>query len=359
MNFGGIIGEWYKKNKRELPWRLTRDPYRIWLSEVILQQTRVNQGLQYYNAFVQAFPDVHALAAASEEKVLRLWQGLGYYTRARNLLHTARVVSNEMGGHFPDTFEGLNGLKGVGEYTASAIASICYGEARAVVDGNVSRVIARLYGVEEAINSKPGEKIIRDLAGNLLMEEGGTDPGVHNQAMMEFGALQCVPLSPDCGSCPAGAYCAAFGSGRVDELPLKRPKKKPVHRWMYFFVIVSGGRVLLEKRGNRDIWRSLYHFPALESPVPLKPAQLYSNKILEALAIPGNAGSTLVKEPSQEVLHLLSHRTIHAAFIPVRIKDLPHTLPQGWVAVDADRLDSYPVPRLMERYMQSVNFSYL
>ncbi|MCJ7715495.1 MAG: A/G-specific adenine glycosylase, partial [Anaerolineales bacterium] len=229
MKNGGIIRGWYEKNKRDLPWRRTRDPYKIWMSEVILQQTRVNQGTKYYLRFIKSFPDVTALARADEDEVLKLWQGLGYYSRARNLHQAAKSVVEQMKGEIPGSYADLLKLKGVGGYTASAIASICFREPRAVVDGNVSRVIARLYGMDEPINSTRGGKLINSLAHDLLDRN---DPGTHNQAMMEFGALQCVPVSPDCEKCPLMNYCEAWATGRVNLLPVKIPKLKPVERWM-------------------------------------------------------------------------------------------------------------------------------
>jgi len=212
MNFGGIIYEWYKKNRRDLPWRRTSDPYLVWISEVILQQTRVSQGLKYYNNLVKVFPDVTSLAEAEEDRVLKLWQGLGYYSRARNMHRAAKDLVEKHRGKMPKTYDGLLEMKGVGTYTASAIASICFGEEIAVVDGNVARVIARLYGVEEAVNGTAGKRIIDSLAAELMAQSMGkssgnkagqySDPGTHNQAMMEFGALHCVPVSPSCGKCP-------------------------------------------------------------------------------------------------------------------------------------------------------------
>ena len=286
MNFGGIVVEWYKKNKRDLPWRHTRDPYLVWISEVILQQTRVNQGLEYYNRFAATFPDLASLAAAPEDQVLKLWQGLGYYSRARNMHQAAKELVNKHGGKMPASYEGLLAMKGVGVYTASAVASICYGEGKAVVDGNVSRVLARYFGVEEAVNSGAGLRIIEQLSSQVMEESpgngslqsssgsssgkssgsssgkssGDTWAGTHNQAIMEFGALQCVPVSPRCEECPLAASCIAKLSDRVEKLPLKIPKRLPLERWMYFYVIVCDGETILTKRGEQGIWRSLYHF---------------------------------------------------------------------------------------------------
>ena len=351
MNFGGIIHGWYKKNKRDLPWRATRDPYHIWLSEVILQQTRVSQGMETYNRFIDAFPDVASLAGAGEDQVLKLWQGLGYYSRARNLHQAAKDVVETGGGRIPDTYEGLLELKGVGVYTASAIASICFGEPRAVVDGNVSRVIARLFGMDEAINAAAGSRVVHALAGKMLergLAEGG-DPGTHNQAMMEFGALQCIPVSPPCGTCPLANGCAARLTGRVNALPVKIPKRKPVDRWMYFFIMTCDGVTILTKRGDRDIWRSLYQFPLVESEGSLPEEEIVNN-------LPGemwpNRPHSLKISPT--IRHQLTHRTLHARFIHVELTSWPRPLPKGWIPVPLDRLDGYPVPRLIHRYMETV-----
>lgn len=341
MKIGGIIREWYKKNRRELPWRSTRDPYRIWLSEVILQQTRVNQGLNYYIEFLNSFPDVHTLALAGEDEVLKKWQGLGYYSRARNLHQAARDVVAHFGGTLPRTYEGLLTLKGVGRYTAAAIASICFGEPRAVVDGNVSRVIARLFGVEEPVNTGAGARTIESLAMELLDRD---DPGNHNQAMMEFGALQCVPVSPDCGNCPLLDHCEAAGSQRVAQLPVKIPRRRPVERWMYFYIIIYRGETILVKRGTGDIWKSLYHFPVVESDLPLDHEGLEEPIIV-------NAGIRKISDP---IRHQLTHRTIIARFIHVEPLEWPRPLPGGWIKISLEQLDDFPVPRLINRYLDLV-----
>ena len=351
MKFGEIILGWYKKNRRDLPWRRTQNPYHIWLSEVILQQTRVSQGLDFYNRFIDAFPDVASLAGADEDEVLKLWQGLGYYSRARNLHRAARDVLKNRAGIFPDTYQGLLELKGIGVYTASAIASICFGEPRAVVDGNVSRVIARLYGVEEAINAAAGSRIVVSLAGKMLergLADGG-DPGTHNQAMMEFGALQCIPVSPRCETCPLSEGCDAHLTGRVGTLPVKIPKRKPVDRWICFYIILCNGETFLTRRGNNDIWRSLYQFPATESEGPLTGEEIING-------LPGTKWpeQTRVKKISPVIRHQLTHRTIHARFIHAETGSWPRPLPEQWIPVPLDQLDSYPVPRLIHRYMEAV-----
>ena len=328
--------------------RLTRDPYKIWISEIVMQQTRMNQGLPYYLRFIEAFPDVAALASAPEDAVLKLWQGLGYYNRARNLQRSARHIMEHLEGVMPRDIEGLLKLKGVGRYTAAAIASFCYGEACAAVDGNVSRVIARLYGVEEAVNSTAGARLIEALALEMLDRD---DPGNHNQAMIDFGAMQCVPLAPRCISCPLSEGCNAFLTGRVDLLPAKIPKQKPEKRWFYFYIIIYKGMVILSKRGVKDIWRSLYQFPVLESETPRTDEELVGSMM------PAPVASSLRKVSlSGPVRHQLSHRTIQARFIHVEVDSLPSPLPPEWILVSLHNLDTYPVPRLIHRYLESVKF---
>jgi A/G-specific adenine glycosylase len=401
MKINGKIRGWYEKNKRDLPWRHTRDPYRIWVSEVILQQTRVSQGLDYYNRFIESFPDVGSLAGAGEDAVLKQWQGLGYYSRARNLHHTAREIAERHSGRFPGTYDGLLELKGVGACTAAAIASICYGEARAVVDGNVSRVIARLSGLKEAVNSSAGIRAVESLAGELLEEEtaAGGDPGTHNQSMMEFGALRCLPASPLCTGCPLSGLCKASLEGEVETIPVKIPGRKPVERRIYFYIPVYHGDTWIIRRDEKDIWRSLYQFPAFESGAALSEEEI-TGRIWTGLwagkkrqpggdgghpedatpgedgrhpedatpgedgrhqeaATPGEEGGAprmTVLRISKPIRHQLTHQMILARFIHAELGTLPDSLPPGWIRVPLDRLDEYPFPRLIHRYMESVKF---
>jgi A/G-specific adenine glycosylase len=352
MKIGGKIRRWYEKNQRDLPWRDTLDPYRIWLSEVILQQTRVNQGLDYYHRFLSVFPDVKALAEASEDEVLKLWQGLGYYSRARNMHQAARQLVRDHGGELPKTYEGWLKVKGVGTYTASAIASICFGEARAVVDGNVSRVIARLFGVESPVNSTEGAKEIDALAKELLSLN---DPGTHNQAMMEFGAMQCVPRGPDCNGCPVNMDCQAWLTGRVELLPVKRPKKKPVDRYFYYYIMLHGQETILVRREEDDIWRSLYQFPLVESETPLGEEEVLGCWVRKLLkGVPQD--KITIRHISGPIRHQLTHRTIHARFIHVDTGRWPKPLPEGWIPILTKNMNDFPVPRLINRYMEVVNF---
>jgi A/G-specific adenine glycosylase len=272
MNFSDRILSWYHIHKRELPWRKTRDPYRVWLSEIMLQQTRVVQGLPYYMKFTEHFPKVGDLAAASEEEVLKLWQGLGYYSRARNLHATARTIASKFGGHFPDTYQELLKLKGVGPYTAAAIASICYGLPHPVVDGNVYRVLSRYFGVELPINSPEGVRYFADLAMEVIDRER---PGEYNQGLMEFGALQCVPQNPDCKACPLSGSCEAYARNLVSDLPKKLPKKKVRERiFNYFMPVDPLFRTLLVKRKGKGIWQGLFEFPLIETEREISDAEI-------------------------------------------------------------------------------------
>jgi A/G-specific adenine glycosylase len=356
MKFGETIRSWYQKYQRELPWRQTTDPYRIWLSEVIMQQTRVDQGLRYYLDFLEAFPHVHALAAATEQQVLKHWQGLGYYSRARNLHHTARLISGG-GGSFPDSYTGLLALKGVGPYTAAAVASICYGEPRAVVDGNVARVLARLYAVEETVNEGRGKRLVEGLAAAEMEAavQDGAEPGVHNQALMEFGALQCVPRDPSCPACPLAQGCAGRLQGIERTLPRKKAKQSPTERYFYYYVLRCGNEFILQRRDGDDIWKGLYQFPLAETPEALEDQVV----VLDQLPRKNSMGQLRPGNPSPVFRHQLSHRTLLARFLPLEVEHWPRPLPPGWLPIKREDLPRYPVPRLLERYMDSAKIFYL
>lgn len=309
MNFSTAILEWYHKHKRELPWRNTRDPYYIWLSEIILQQTRVAQGLPYYEKFVSHFPSVKDLADASEDDVLKLWQGLGYYSRARNLHATAKKVAYECNGKFPDTFKGLLQLKGVGDYTASAIASICYDHPEPVVDGNVYRVLSRYFGVDLPINSSEGIKYFKQLAKEVMSVEQIRD---YNQGIMEFGAMQCTPQNPDCSNCPLNKGCAALKQKLVAALPVKLKKTRVKNLFFNYLVPISeNGSTLLNQRTYKGIWQNLWQFPLLESEKQLDSASLEKQLVnFEALQ-PINKVYRFNEKP---IVHKLSHRHLHTTF---------------------------------------------
>jgi A/G-specific adenine glycosylase len=278
--FSKKIVEWYQENKRNLPWRETKDPYKIWLSEVILQQTRVAQGLPYYLTFVAKYPTVQELAHAPEQEVLRVWQGLGYYTRARNLHKCAKVIAESLNGKFPDNYEALKELPGVGDYTAAAIASISFYEPVAVVDGNVYRVLARLHGIETPINSPDGRKVFCTLANTLVST---VNPDLHNQAMMEFGATFCTPQNPKCEQCPFLNCCVAAQRRLQHLLPVKLKLKKAKNRYFDYLVFKKGKSLLMKKRVEKDIWHGLYDFPLLESKKPVSLKTLLKKEAIASL----------------------------------------------------------------------------
>lgn len=328
-----------------MPWRKTDDPYRIWLSEIILQQTRVAQGLPYYHRFVEEFPSVYHLARAKEDAVLKLWEGLGYYNRARNMQAAARQIVDDHKGSFPRTYVDLLELKGVGEYTAAAISSFAYNEVQAVVDGNVFRVLARFYGVDTPINSTKGKKQFAALAADLIDPE---KPGEYNQALMEFGALQCVPKNPDCGKCPLAVHCYAYKSDEVQEFPVKVRKKYDRKRYFNFAMIeLPGGELLVERRGDKDVWRNLYQFPAVEHTQLLEVDQL-----LHELEIASSSKAPDVLAVDDLKPHKLSHQTLHCRIFVIRWND-PEKLPGLAAAevVTVERLKELAFPRPLRKYL--------
>ena len=343
MQFSNTLIQWYLQNKRELPWRKTKNPYHIWLSEVILQQTRVSQGLEYYKKLITAFSTVNDLANADEKTVLNLWQGLGYYSRARNLHHSAKYIVNELDGAFPKTYTSLLLLKGVGDYTASAIASICYNEATAVVDGNVYRVLARYFGIDTPINSTKGIKEFKLLAQQLIDKK---QSGTYNQAIMEFGALQCKPQNPNCGICPLSKKCKALQKQLVTTLPIKNKKVTVKKRFFNYLVITDEyGTVRLQQRKKKGIWQHLYEFPLLETP---KEIHIKDLRYLEEFHKIVNSDVTAIKlYNSSMVVHKLSHQHLYTKFwiIDTDIKNKQGVL---W-----DNFGNYPVPTLINNFVEN------
>ncbi|MFM6934693.1 MAG: A/G-specific adenine glycosylase [Flavobacteriales bacterium] len=324
------IIKWYEVNKRSLPWRETKDPYFIWLSEIILQQTRVDQGMSYYLKFIQAFPTVFDLAKADEQVVLNLWQGLGYYSRARNLHRTAKQVVEEYEGKFPSTYDGLLKLKGVGPYTAAAISSFSFDLAHAVVDGNVFRVLSRIYNWSVPINSTQGKKDFEQFAQELLDQQ---NPGLFNQAIMEFGALHCKPTQPLCEQCPVAIHCLGFQEQKIDQLPIKLKKQRIRERFFVFEVLQKAdGSVLLEQRTEKDIWQHLYQFP-------LKEFESKEEKEAYLSAVPSIF-------TSQEYKHVLSHQHLYCHFI---LRNA-HKSDAG-VFVQWEDFHQYPIPRVIDRFL--------
>lgn len=341
--FSDKVVKWYERNKRDLPWRDTRDPYKIWLSEIILQQTRVNQGLPYYLKFVEKYPSVDALASASQQDVLRLWQGLGYYSRARNLHDCAKQVVADYGSSFPRTFTELKKLKGVGDYTAAAIASIAYKEPAAVVDGNVFRVLSRVFGIEIPIDTNPGKKIFVALANELVSQKM---PDTHNQAVMEFGATLCTPRNPSCGDCILRPGCFAAQNNLQLSLPVKSRSISVRDRYFYYFVIQRGNSYLMKKRTEKDIWQGLFDFFMIEETKPIK---------LEKLITRFNSIYSLDVQAADLVLsdtykHILSHQVINARFIFLK-KVSNNFAKEPFAFYSTKKIEDLPKPVLISRFL--------
>lgn len=336
MHFSTLIQNWYRQNKRDLPWRNTADPYLIWLSEVILQQTRIDQGLSYYLKFSKTYPKVGQLANAKEDEILNLWQGLGYYSRARNLHTAAKEIQTKHKGKFPKTYDEILSLKGVGAYTASAVSSIAYGLPHAVVDGNVYRVLSRVFKIDEPIDSSTGKKLFNSTAHEVLDKK---NPGNHNQALMEIGSLVCSPTSPKCTVCPVNSKCLSFADGTFLDYPVKAKKTKVRNRFFHYLVVTDGKKVVLKKRGPKDIWQGLYDFKLIEKE-NAKQTVDDEIKILNPISFKRDGN----------FVHILSHQKIHATFWKLKVKKL--TTKKGETLVKLDELDNYPMPQLLIRYLE-------
>ncbi|MBN1416236.1 MAG: A/G-specific adenine glycosylase [Bacteroidales bacterium] len=342
-----ILEKWYIQNKRNLPWRKTKSAYKIWLSEIILQQTRVNQGVKYYRNFLERFPDVNLLAEASLEEVLKVWQGLGYYTRARNLHATARKIVQEYNGCFPADYKALLLLPGIGEYTAAAIASIAFDLPVALVDGNVLRVLARLFGVSTPVTSSGGKNEVYARARCILNNK---NPGLHNQALMELGALICLPRNPYCNNCPVSTICYARMHDKINELPVKALNIKTKKRYFHYLHITWRGKVFLHQRKQKDIWNSLYEFPLIETRRAVKPDKLPGykqwNQLLQGIRHQVNYVTPLYK-------HVLSHQTLYARFYQIHIGEISAGLAEGYTCIKEKKIFEYPVSRLTEKYLHA------
>ena len=345
MNFFNTqIHIWYSLFKRELPWRNTRNPYCIWLSEIILQQTRIDQGLAYYYRFIEEFPTISDLASASEDQVLKLWQGLGYYSRARNLHFTAKYIIENYNGKFPDDYHSIRALKGIGEYTAAAISSISYGLEYPAVDGNVFRVLSRYFGISEPIDNSAGKKIFNQLAQELI---SGTDPGMHNQAIMEFGAMQCVPKNPKCSDCPLSERCYAFSSKKINEFPSKKNKTKQRDRYFNYLVVVNKTQTYFRKRVEDDIWKNLFEFPLIETAEKTEIGSLLDQKEFQDIF---STLQPIIEHISNWKIHILSHQRIHYRFIRIRLTGI---IPESneFVSVNKEDIFNFAVPKLLETYL--------
>ena len=349
MSFSYLIIRWYGENKRDLPWRHTNDPYRIWVSEVILQQTRVEQGLAYYHRFVERFPDVESLAKAEEEEVIKIWQGLGYYSRARNMHHSARTIYHDNQSKFPASYDELIKIRGVGDYSASAISSIVYGESQPVVDGNVLRVIARFEGIREPVNTSAGKKKVKQILTTYI---DPLQPGNFNQAIMELGALICKPKQPLCLQCPIMQNCKAYLDQLTNELPVLTKARPSTVRFFNYLVILSQqdqeNYIWLRKRTGNDIWKNLYDFPLIETNSELSPEELKTNKQWKEIT----GLHEFVIDPVRETArHNLTHRELMVKFILMSSNDFYH---QEYLKVNINDFHKYPVPRLIENFLKKV-----
>ena len=342
MSFSSKLIDWYLQNKRDLPWRLTKDAYKIWLSEIMLQQTRVAQGLDYFKTFENHFPTVFDLAKADEQLVLKLWQGLGYYSRARNLHYTAKYIVEHHDGKFPSEFSEIKKLKGVGDYTASAIASIAFDKPHAVVDGNVYRVLSRVFGIDTPINSTEGIKEFKSLAQSLI---DTNQPGTYNQAIMEFGAMQCKPKNPNCEDCPLQDMCIAFEKKQIDQLPVKLKKTKVRNRYFNYLVVLSSdGKTILNQRTQKGIWQNLYEFPLIESESISNEKKILTTEEFKNYKFENFDLSLYNKTP---IVHKLSHQHLHTQFWILEIQNDRNS------NINWEEIDNYPVPVLIANFLKS------
>jgi A/G-specific adenine glycosylase len=341
------LQHWYEKNKRELPWRETNDPYIIWISEVILQQTRVNQGYDYFVRFIRRFPNIKALAEASEEDVLKQWQGLGYYSRARNLHAAAKQIEECFHGEFPKKYPDILSLKGVGEYTAAAIMSIAYRAPFAVIDGNVLRVISRLFMIDEPVDTARGKKTIAEIAQTILDPQ---HPDIHNQAIMDFGATLCKPKQPKCAECPLQAHCLAFAKNAVSKYPVKNKSTKTTKRYFHYFHIVYNNHTYIRKREANDIWKNLYEFPLIETPTSSTFPELQNT---EAFCRIFKENRSIVFTHKLHIKHMLSHQIIYTDFYEAKIPASENfSLSNEFQKIPIDNISDFPVSRLIHKYLE-------
>lgn len=341
--FSKQIIAWYQKNKRDLPWRNTKDPYKIWLSEIMLQQTRVAQGLPYYQRFTKKFPLLKDLAQASEQDVLKLWQGLGYYSRARNLHFTAKYIYYDLDGVFPESYEKLLALKGVGDYTAAAIASFCFNEKKPVVDGNVYRVLARFFGIKTPIHLPKAKKEFKALANELI---DSNDPGLFNQAIMEFGALQCTPAQPNCSICPLNSACMALQKGEVTDLPVKEKKLKIRKRYFNYLILeTEQNKTLVKKRHKKGIWQNLYEFPLVETDKSINYKVLIKN--LDFIEFIEKKDFDLQLLTQKDIIHKLTHQHLYIKFWLLKVAKFNQK------TISWQSISSLPVPIVIHNFIEA------
>ena len=344
QDFSRILLQWNReKNFRQMPWKGEADPYKIWLSEIILQQTRVEQGLGYYNRFIKIFPDIHKLAKAPDEKVFKLWEGLGYYTRCRNLIASARFISKELNGKFPATYESIKALKGVGPYTAAAISSFAFNLPHAVVDGNVFRVLARIFGIFIPADSTDGKKKFTGLANELLDKK---QAGLYNQAIMDFGAVICKPV-PFCNQCSFKKNCYAFLNNKINELPVKEKRVRIKKRWFYYLVIDYKGKTAIQQRTAKDIWQQLYEFPGIEADKEMGVKNILSSAEKKGI-LPQNDYDVVAV--SQLFKQQLSHQLIAGQFIAIKLKKKVSS-GNNWVWVEKKELKKYAFPKIINTWL--------
>ena len=345
-SFTEILLEWYSVNKRDLPWRRVHDPYCIWVAEIILQQTRVMHGTAYYYRFLKAFPDILSLAAASVEQVLKIWEGLGYYTRARNMHETAQRIVREFHGKFPCKYEELLKLKGIGPYTAAAIVSIAFHQPVPVVDGNVFRVLSRLFALKAPFNTSEGKKGVSRLAGTLIPPDR---PGDFNQALMEFGALQCIPGQPDCSVCPLKQWCMAKKQDIVEEIPVRSKHPRIITRYLHYLVWINNGNVLVKQRKDKDIWHKLFDFPEIVTDLERNPERTFAGFLHKERLPMSMSGNIFISGP---ILHQLTNRRVIARFYHVKDNKWPGDLYRKYIRAPLNELKAYAFPRLITAYME-------
>jgi A/G-specific adenine glycosylase len=354
MNIDSEIVKWYMGNQRELPWRKTKDPYKIWVSEVILQQTRVEQALEYYKNFLCEFPDVQSLAKAELVNVLKVWQGLGYYSRARNMHHSAKFIMNELNGKFPIHYSEIIKLKGIGEYTAAAIASFAHNERVPAIDGNVYRVISRLFAEKSTTNSSQGKKTFKKLAEELIKYQ---EPELFNQAMMEFGAIQCIPRNPNCLECPLNSVCMAYQKHEVEEFPVKIRALKKKERYFNYFFVEIGENTYIKQRDKQDIWQGLFEFPMIETASTSDFTNICLNDEWKSIF---NNSPLILHSVSNEIIHLLTHQKIHAFFYRLSSSSSKNIKmkSKAFIKIKIDHLKRYPVPKIIENFIKTIEQSH-
>ncbi len=346
MNIGSLIINWYKRNKRDLPWRNTNDPYTIWVSEIIMQQTRINQGTPYFTKFMVQFPSVFDLAKAPEEKVLLVWQGLGYYSRARNMHQTAKIIANDFQGEFPGTASDLRKLKGIGDYTAAAISSFCFNENIPAIDGNVNRVISRIFEISEPVNTSHTLKQIKEISSALVE---GIDAASYNQGMMDLGATICLPKNPNCHNCPVKEVCLAFKNNLQNQLPVKNKIGAIKSRYFTYLVFLNNDQLLIQKRNKKDIWKGLHEFPLIETEKKTTLAELVRLKQFKELTRLKNITTRKIIEPPA---HKLSHQTLYSQFIIFDTHSMPQ-IPES-IIVNINDIHDYAFPTLIEKQLKSI-----